>query len=559
MFFEQTFNSWRSSFGEMKTKAKFGCHLISHARSRKLKIIALSSIVSANQQPPECEAGSDKITDAVMKPKVRGKIYKKVKEFLGKSLIFDCDLEKLARKRLVLTDMESAQVPPGGIEKRREMKRLAEDHANLVRSRLLDAAHRARKPGTTSGEVGFIVVPKFARNITRATFHGHRLAALIVSLSKDIYVSIIQAYAPTADRDEVQHDEFYSDLDDLVRSQESTFVVVMGGFNARMVDDVNEDYTRLVGTIIKIRNECRAEAPNHALRRISGSTRALLEKRRHMVGQANHVEYAVLSRLCRKRLAEDHANLVRSRLLDAAHRKRSLKMEKRALAEHRLSIPCLKAQDGSRCSTRPEMENVMANFNTALYRSESGQTTTVLSPGKEVPPFLTSEVRHAIETMPRGKAPTCLESVIRNCDWSTFGVLINGERLSHLRFADDIVLVTRSPDNASEMLRRLDEEGSKARLTINTTKTEVMRSAFSSQQSALLQGVPLEDGSECVYPGRLINMENDIKPEIARRGRAGWAAYNSIRRLAQSSRVGPGFCESCSALRSDYEGFHIGT
>ncbi|EYB91554.1 hypothetical protein Y032_0204g1870 [Ancylostoma ceylanicum] len=173
-----------------------------------------------------------------------------------------------------------------------------------------------------------------------------------------------------------------------------------------MVDDVNEDYTRLVGTIIKIRNECRAEAPNHALRRISGSTRALLEKRRHMVGQANHVEYAVLSRLCRKRLAEDHANLVRSRLLDAAHRKRSLKMEKRALAEHRLSIPCLKAQDGSRCSTRPEMENVMANFNTALYRSESGQTTTVLSPGKEVPPFLTSEVRHAIETMPRGKAPS---------------------------------------------------------------------------------------------------------------------------------------------------------
>ncbi|EPB66985.1 hypothetical protein ANCCEY_13926 [Ancylostoma ceylanicum] len=51
------------------------------------------------------------------------------------------------------------------------------------------------------------------------------------------------------------------------------------------------------------------------------------------------------------------------------------------------------------------MENIMANFYTTLYRSESGQTTTVLSPGEEVPPFLTSEMRHAIETMPRGKAP----------------------------------------------------------------------------------------------------------------------------------------------------------
>ncbi|EPB74877.1 hypothetical protein ANCCEY_06027 [Ancylostoma ceylanicum] len=46
----------------------------------------------------------------------------------------------------------------------------------------------------------------------------------------------------------------------------------------------------------------------------------------------------------------------------------------------------------------------------------------------------------------------CLESDIRNCDWSTFGVLIDGERLNYLRFADDIVLITRSPDDASEML-----------------------------------------------------------------------------------------------------------
>ncbi|EPB66119.1 hypothetical protein ANCCEY_14790 [Ancylostoma ceylanicum] len=102
--------------------------------------------------------------------------------------------------------------------------------------------------------------------------------------------------------------------------------------------------------------------------------------------QANHVEYAVLNRLRRQRLAKDHANFVRSRLPDAAHRKRSLKKEKRALAEHRPSIPCLKAPDGSRCSSRPEIENVMANFYTALYRSELGQTTTVLSPGERGSP-----------------------------------------------------------------------------------------------------------------------------------------------------------------------------
>ncbi|KIH57180.1 protein tyrosine kinase [Ancylostoma duodenale] len=54
-----------------------------------------------------------------------------------------------------------------------------------------------------------------------------------------------------------------------------------------MVEDLNEDYTHLVETIVKIRNECRAAAPNHATGRISSGTRALLEKRRHMDRQGN--------------------------------------------------------------------------------------------------------------------------------------------------------------------------------------------------------------------------------------------------------------------------------
>ncbi|EYC31508.1 hypothetical protein Y032_0004g2192 [Ancylostoma ceylanicum] len=86
------------------------------------------------------------------------------------------------------------------------------------------------------------------------------------------------------------------------------------------------------------------------------------------------------------------------------------------------------------------------------------------------------------------------------------------------------------------MLRRLHEEGSKAGFTSNKTKNKLMRSAFSSQQPVLLQGVPLEDVSEYVYLGRLLNMENDIKAKIARRGRAGWAAYNSIKSVLEDTK-----------------------
>ncbi|XGW10699.1 hypothetical protein V3C99_012309, partial [Haemonchus contortus] len=42
-----------------------------------------------------------------------------------------------------------------------------------------------------------------------------------------------EAYAPTADSDEEQHDSFYEQLEELVRRQRG-YVVVMGDFNARV-------------------------------------------------------------------------------------------------------------------------------------------------------------------------------------------------------------------------------------------------------------------------------------------------------------------------------------
>ncbi|PIO68392.1 hypothetical protein TELCIR_09824, partial [Teladorsagia circumcincta] len=65
------------------------------------------------------------------------------------------------------------------------------------------------------------------------------------------------------------------------------------------------------------------------------------------------------------------------------------------------------------------------------------------------------------------------------CDWSKYGVNIDGVRLNHLPFADDIVLITGSPEHTSEMLHRLDEKESHYGLVINTSETKVMRYPFS--------------------------------------------------------------------------------
>ncbi|PIO68063.1 hypothetical protein TELCIR_10165 [Teladorsagia circumcincta] len=91
----------------------------------------------------------------------------------------------------------------------------------------------ARKMGSTGG-VGSIVSPNLSKYVRSVTFYVHRLAILLTAcLSKDWQVTIIQAYAPTADSAEEQHDIFYEQLEELVRSQHG-YVVVMVNFNARI-------------------------------------------------------------------------------------------------------------------------------------------------------------------------------------------------------------------------------------------------------------------------------------------------------------------------------------
>ncbi|VDL64470.1 unnamed protein product [Nippostrongylus brasiliensis] len=120
-----------------------------------------------------------------------------------------------------------------------------------------------------------------------------------------------------------------------------------------------------------------------------------------------------------------------------------------------------------------------------------------------------------------------------------------------------IVLVTKTPEHGSRMLNGLQEAGKEAGLTINTTKTKVLRNSFCLLEPVLLQGVALENVREYVYLGRLVSMKNDLAPEIERKKRAGWAAFNSIKTVLErasnsklradlfNSTVLPALCYAC--------------
>ncbi|XGW03200.1 hypothetical protein V3C99_014864 [Haemonchus contortus] len=171
-----------------------------------------------------------------------------------------------------------------------------------------------------------------------------------------------------------------------------------------VMDDVDANYEYHVQTVTATASSCRSVAPTHSSRCISASARALLEKRRNMNRQENHIEYTLLSGLCRQRIAEDRTNFARSKLLDEADNRRSLRKARRKIAEHRLRIPCLKTATGTRCCSIPGMEEILTTFYSALFKSDLPVASKEKTAMEETLHFLSSELRHAIETMPRGKA-----------------------------------------------------------------------------------------------------------------------------------------------------------
>lgn len=57
-------------------------------------------------------------------------------------------------------------------------------------------------------------------------------------------------------------------------------------------------------------------------------------------------------------------------------------------------------------------------------------------------------------------------------------LVINGESLTHLRFADDIALISDRLDHDMNILKQRNFASHKVRIQMNVTKTQLYRSAI---------------------------------------------------------------------------------
>ncbi|CAG5039360.1 unnamed protein product [Parnassius apollo] len=65
-------------------------------------------------------------------------------------------------------------------------------------------------------------------------------------------------------------------------------------------------------------------------------------------------------------------------------------------------------------------------------------------------------------------------SIFRKLNWENLGINIDGTSLTHLRFADDIVLFAKTPEAINKMIEDLSIESERVGLKLNPEKTRVM-------------------------------------------------------------------------------------
>ncbi|CAG9137374.1 unnamed protein product [Plutella xylostella] len=128
-----------------------------------------------------------------------------------------------------------------------------------------------------------------------------------------------------------------------------------------------------------------------------------------------------------------------------------------------------------------------------------------------------------------------LETIFRNMNIEdqSFGININGERLTHLRFADDIVILAENHEDIQAMLTKLDTESQKVGLYMNPTKTKVMTNGITKPiyiDSGIIDYVP-----DYIYLGQTISFQNPMNKEIDRRIASAWKRYWSNKDVFKSN------------------------
>ena len=132
---------------------------------------------------------------------------------------------------------------------------------------------------------------------------------------------------------------------------------------------------------------------------------------------------------------------------------------------------------------------------------------------------------------------TCtIEEVFKKADISDKGLMIDGERLSDLRFADDVALVSDSTSTLENQLESLDAESQAVGLKMHRGKTKYMTNE-KEPEKVMLGDDEIEKVGMYKYLGQEIRLNNITEEEVKARVRMGWACFGKYKEILLSKSV----------------------
>lgn len=128
-----------------------------------------------------------------------------------------------------------------------------------------------------------------------------------------------------------------------------------------------------------------------------------------------------------------------------------------------------------------------------------------------------------------------LENIIGKLDFHKIGLCIKGQYLSHLRFADDLALLSETAGQMQYMIETLHQASIKVGLEMNLTKTKIMTNNR-WKNPIKINGEPLEYVEKYIYLGKLLSFaKNSDILEMERRVQSTWNKFWNLKEIFKSN------------------------
>jgi len=95
-----------------------------------------------------------------------------------------------------------------------------------------------------------------------------------------------------------------------------------------------------------------------------------------------------------------------------------------------------------------------------------------------------------------------------------FGLQIGNEYLNNLKFADDIVLIAKKPQELQIMVNQLHSESHRIGLKMNKAKTKTMSSNIAQAPKIEVENEELETVQHYIYLGQMIQNNGSQEKEL---------------------------------------------